>query len=224
MSSAAGTARSSSTRFTSTGASTRAGSGLSAIAPGASAGTSDSSDVVSVTGCAAGMSRSCRSRRSAASRWVRAWSTSGRWLSRVTCARSRSNSAVVPTCRARRVCRSVRSVCTSDDSAIATRRSASSASKYASVTSSRACAVADETPTSAARRAASEARACAWMRPPVKTFWLNCSPSVTVFSLAKMREMPANGSAAVSGSVGSGSGAPPAALAIASNWLCSVRW
>ena len=46
-----------------------------------------------------------------------------------------------------------------------------------------------------------------------------------MFSLAKMREMPANGSAAVSGSAGSGAGwSPAAALAIASNWLCSVRW
>jgi hypothetical protein len=62
------------------------------------------------------------------SRVDRAWITCGRWFSRVTRARSASNSDVFPTCRESCVCRKVRSVCTSDDSAIATRRSASAAS------------------------------------------------------------------------------------------------
>jgi hypothetical protein len=50
-------------------------------------------------------------------------------LSRATVARSRSNSLTLPTSRAIAVWRKARSVCTSDDSLIATRRSVSAASK-----------------------------------------------------------------------------------------------
>ena len=116
------------------------------------------------------------------SRWARRWITTGRWLSRVTWARSSSNSAVFPTWRARRVFSSVRSAWPSAASAIATRRSLRTASKYACVTSSLSCASCEVSSTSALRRPAAAIRFCAVSRPPVKRFCESERPRFQVFA------------------------------------------
>ena len=125
-------------------------------------------------------------RRYATSRSPRRWITTGRWLSRDTEARSSSNSLVLPTRRASVVCRSSSSVWARVVSAISTRRSASTASKYAWVTSSASCARCVVSPTSAERRPAVAAAFCPLLRPPLNTLCENASPSEYWFFAPKL--------------------------------------
>jgi hypothetical protein len=118
----------------------------------------------------------------------------GRWLSRATWARRRSNSGWFPTCRASCVCRSVVSACASPASAIATSRLESAASKYACVTSRASCARCDPSVTSATRRPASAIRFCAATDPPLKRFCDALKPYCQLLTLPKPTLLsPANG-------------------------------
>jgi hypothetical protein len=133
-------------------------------AGGASVSSASTSGICSSS--VGGRSSSCLSLRSAVSRLRRCRITSGLWLSRLTRARSTSNSGWVPASKPACTCFSVASACSKVPCAIATRRSLNATSKYAVATSSDSWPRVVVRARLAASRPASAIASWAPLRPP----------------------------------------------------------